>query len=210
MWVASLRSSVALSGVFFFLWSEPPLCAFPCEMETDPTHQSRFCSSVSPTSIPRSPVSALPVGVRPVRLRAFGGPRLITKSFTVFGLITAFNAWYVAAAGLLTWVSFLRQSLKAQRLPFSHVMQPRHVLLHPTGWTAQARLGVHPSGRRSADIISLSNTLSRSPSTSLRHLQSCHSYSVPHGPITLDRCVSRSHRMTRTKKNQVSLHSNRA
>ncbi|KAL8286709.1 hypothetical protein RQP46_004237 [Phenoliferia psychrophenolica] len=63
MLVASLRSSVALTGVFFFLTITFLLLAIA-------------------TFIPSMPM-----------IHTAGG---------AFGLITAFNAWYVAAAGLLT------------------------------------------------------------------------------------------------------------
>lgn len=62
MWIASLRSSVALTSIFFFLWITFLL--------------------LSLAHIYPSPM-----------LEVSGG---------AFGIITAFNAWYVAAAGLLT------------------------------------------------------------------------------------------------------------
>lgn len=62
MWIASLRSSIALTSVFFFL----------------------------------TITFALLSGAE------FTGKAAVQKAGGIFGLITAFNAWYVALANLLT------------------------------------------------------------------------------------------------------------
>jgi len=65
MWIASLRSSIALSSVFFFLW-----------------------------------ITFLLLGIS--EFGTVGNSSAIHTAGGAFGIITAFNAWYVAAANLLT------------------------------------------------------------------------------------------------------------
>ncbi|SCZ91968.1 BZ3500_MvSof-1268-A1-R1_Chr5-3g08253 [Microbotryum saponariae] len=88
MFIASLRSSVALTGVFFFLTSEL-FIELRQSHEKPLTHLDTLSCVVTFLLL-----SVAELGVaHAATIKIAGG---------AFGLITAFNAWYVAAANLLT------------------------------------------------------------------------------------------------------------
>ncbi|SGZ06107.1 BQ5605_C031g10919 [Microbotryum silenes-dioicae] len=88
VFIASLRSSVALTGVFFFLTSEL-FTELQQSLEKPLTHFGTLSRVVTFLLLG---VAELGVA-HAATIKIAGG---------AFGLITAFNAWYVAAANLLT------------------------------------------------------------------------------------------------------------